>query len=553
MAAHLGTLQVISAANLSLAFGQQVLFKDVDLKFTPGNCYGVIGANGAGKSTLLKVLAGELEPDTGKVVVSPGERVAVLRQDQFLFDQYPVLETVIMGHRKLHDVLVERQRLYAKADFSDADGLRVSELEVEFSELGGWEAEAEAGRLLSGLGLPDPLREQRMGSLDGTQKVRVLLAQALFGNPEILLLDEPTNNLDLEAVSWLEDFLYQFKNTVIVVSYDRHFLKRVCTHIADVDFGTISLFVGNYDFWYHSSQLARRQARDEKKRREDKIVELRAFIQRFSSNAARSRQATSRQKLVEKLSIDDIKPSGRKTPYVSFEQERETGRKLLQIESLSKRIEGEDVLRDLSLTVQPGDKIALVGPFHGAKSALLAIIAGELAPDRGGCEWGSTVSLSYFPKDSSSYFESELTLLEWLKQYTKVGDESYVRGFLGRMLFSGDDAFKKVSVLSGGERVRCMLARMMLVKANLLVLDEPTNHLDLEAITAVNDALIEFPGTVLFISHDHQFVDSIATRIIELTPAGFIDRSMRFDDYLQSEAVRELRDRHYHGHHLLEI
>ena len=544
---------MISISNLSLAFGQQVLFKDVDLKSTPGNCYGVIGANGAGKSTLLKVLSGELEPDTGKVVVSPRERIAVLRQDQFLFDQHPVLETVIMGHRKLHEVLVERRELYAKEDFSDEDGLRVSELEGEFSELGGWEAEAEAGRLLSGLGLADELRDQRMASLDGTQKVRVLLAQALFGNPEILLLDEPTNNLDLEAVSWLEDFLYQFKNTVIVVSHDRHFLNRVCTHIADVDFGRISLYVGNYDFWYHSSQLARKQARDDKKRREDKIAELRAFIQRFSSNAARSRQATSRQKLVEKLSIDDIKPSSRKTPYVSFDQERESGRKVLHIEGLSKRIEGEDVLRDFTLTVQPGEKIALVGPYHAAKSALLAIIAGELEPDAGSCEWGSTVSLSYFPKDSSAHFQSELTLLEWLKQYTKATDDSYVRGFLGRMLFSGDDSFKKVSVLSGGERVRCMLARMMLARGNALVMDEPTNHLDLEAITAVNDALIEFPGTVLFISHDHQFVDSIATRIIELTPAGFIDRSMRFDDYLQSPAVRELRDRHYHGHHLLEI
>ena len=396
---------MISAYNLSLAFGQQVLFRDVDLKFTPGNCYGVIGANGAGKSTLLKVLSGELEPDSGKIIVSPGERIAVLQQDQFLFDGLPVVDTVIMGHGKLHDVMAERKAIYAKTDFSDADGLRVSELEAEFSELGGWEAEAEAGRLLSGLGLPEELQNQRMGALEATQKVRVLMAQALFGNPEILMLDEPTNNLDLEAVSWLEDFLYQFKNTVIVVSHDRHFLNKVCTHIADIDYGTISLFVGNYDFWYHSSQLARKQARDDKKRREDKIAELRTFIQRFSSNAARSRQATSRQKLVEKLSIEDIKPSRRKAPYVSFDPARESGRKVLHIEGLSKRIEGEDVLRDLTLTVQPGDKIALVGPYHAAKSALLRIIAGELAPDAGSCEWGSTVSLSYFPKDSSAYFE----------------------------------------------------------------------------------------------------------------------------------------------------
>jgi len=544
---------MISATNLSLSFGQQVLFKDVNIKFTPGNCYGVIGANGSGKSTLLKVLAGELAPDTGQVAAGRGERIAVLRQDQFLFDEHSVLETVIMGHRKLYDLMMERKLLYAKEDFSDEDGMRVADLESEFSEMGGWEAESEAGRLLSGLGLPDGLAGARMGELDGAQKVRVLLAQALFGSPEILLLDEPTNNLDLEAVSWLEEFLYQFRNTVIVVSHDRHFLNKVCTHIADVDYGTVSLFVGNYDFWFHASQLARKQARDAKKRREDKIAELQSFIQRFSSNAARSRQATSRQKLVEKLSIDDIKPSRRRAPYVSFDPERESGRRVLDIEGLCKHVEGEEVLRDFSLTVRPGDKIALVGPYHAAKSALLQILAGELAPDAGSYEWGSTVSASYFPKDSSGYFESQLTLIEWLKQYTEVDDESYVRGFLGRMLFSGDESSKKLNILSGGERVRCMLARMMLARGNVLIMDEPTNHLDLEAITAVNDALIEFTGTVLFISHDHQFVDSVANRIVELTPAGFIDRAMRFDDYLASEAVRELRDRHYHGHHLLEI
>jgi ATPase subunit of ABC transporter with duplicated ATPase domains len=544
---------MISVTNLSLSFGQQVLFKDVNIKFTPGSCYGVIGANGSGKSTLLKVLAGELTPDTGQIAVGKGERIAVLRQDQFLFDEHSVLDTVIMGHRKLYDLMTERKLLYAKSDFSDEDGMRVSELESDFNEMGGWEAESEAGRLLSGLGLPDELTGARMGELDGAQKVRVLLAQALFGSPEILLLDEPTNNLDLEAVSWLEDFLYQFKNTVIVVSHDRHFLNRVCTHIADVDYGTVSLFVGNYDFWFHASQLARKQARDEKKRREDKIAELQVFIQRFSSNAARSRQATSRQKLVEKLSIDDIKPSRRRAPYVSFDPGRETGRKVLDIEGFCKHVEGEEVLKDFSLTVHPGDKIAFVGPYHGAKSALLQILAGELAPDAGSYRWGGTVSASYFPKDSSAYFESQLTLIEWLKQYTEVDDESYVRGFLGRMLFSGDESLKKVNILSGGERVRCMLARMMLARGNVLIMDEPTNHLDLEAITAVNDALIEFGGTVLFISHDHQFVDSVANRIIELTPAGFIDRAMRFDDYLSSVAVRELRDRHYHGHHLLEI
>jgi ATPase subunit of ABC transporter with duplicated ATPase domains len=544
---------MISVTNLSLSFGQQVLFKDVNIKFTPGNCYGVIGANGSGKSTLLKVLAGELMPDTGQVAVGRGERIAVLRQDQFLFDEHSVLDTVIMGHHKLHEVMTERRQLYAKADFSDEDGMRVADLESEFSEMGGWEAEAEAGRLLSGLGLPDALTNTRMGELEAGHKVRVLLAQALFGSPEILLLDEPTNNLDLEAVTWLEEFLYQFRNTAIVVSHDRHFLNRVCTHVADVDYGTVTLFVGNYDFWYHANQLARKQAREEKKRREDKIAELQAFIQRFSSNAARSRQATSRQKLVEKLSIDDLKPSRRRAPYVSFSPLRETGRKVLDVEGLRIRVDGEELLKDFSVSIQPGDKVALVGPRHAAKSALLQVLGGGLEPAAGRCQWGGTVTVSYFPKDSSTYFASQLTLLEWLQQYTEVDDESYVRGFLGRMLFSGDEASKKVNVLSGGERVRCMLAKMMLARGNVLILDEPTNHLDLEAITAVNDALIDFTGTVLFISHDHQFVDSVANRIIELTPAGFIDRAMRFDDYLASEAVRELRDRQFHGHHTVEI
>ncbi len=544
---------MIGVANLSLSFGQQVLFRDVNLKFTPGNCYGVIGANGAGKSTLLKVLAGELEPDSGQVTTTPGERIAVLRQDQFLFDEHTPLETVIMGHQRLHAVMAERDTIYAKPDFSDDDGLRVSDLEAEFSEMGGWEAESEAARLLSGLGLAEALHGRRMAELDGGQKVRVLLAQALFGAPDILLLDEPTNNLDLEAVAWLEDFLSEFRNTVIVVSHDRHFLNQVCTHIADVDYEAISLFVGNYDFWYHSSQLARRQARDEKKRREDKIAELQEFIRRFSSNAARSKQATSRQRLVEKLSIDDIKPTLRKPPFVKFEPARESGRKILHVEGLCKRIEGEDVLEGFSFAVEPGDKIAFVGPYRQAKSVLFRILAGELEPDAGSVEWGTTVTRSYFPGDNAEYFESDLTLLEWLRQYTEVEDEAYVRGFLGRMLFTGDESLKKVSVLSGGERVRCMLARMMLSGANVLIMEDPTNHLDLEAITAVNDALIEFPGTVAFSSHDHQFVDSIANRIVEFTPRGIIDRAMRFDDYLKSDRVREMRDEHYRGHHLLEI
>jgi len=544
---------MISVTNLSLAFGEQALFKDVNIKFTPGNCYGVIGANGAGKSTFLRILSGDLEPSTGEVAIGPGQRIAVLRQDQFQFDDYPVLETVIMGHRRLYEVMAEKDAIYSKTDFSDEDGMRVAELEGEFAELGGWEAESEAARLLSGLGVPDQTHRDRMGDLDGGQKVRVLLAQALFGSPDILLLDEPTNNLDLEAVSWLEDFLYGFQNTVIVVSHDRHFLNRVCTHVADVDFGKISLYVGNYDFWYHSSRLAQKQARDQKKRREEKIAELKEFIQRFSSNAARSRQATSRQKLVEKLSIDDIRPSSRKSPYVSFTPEREPGRKILQIEGLTFRTEDETALRGFDPAVRPGDKIAFVGPYHQSRTALFRILAGELEPEEGSYEWGTTMTVAYYPKDHSAYFRSDLGLVDWLRQFTPVEEESYVRGFLGRMLFTGEESLKSVSVLSGGERVRCMLAKCMLSGANALVMDEPTGHLDLEAITALNDALIEFPGVVLFASHDHEFVDSIANRIVELTPSGTIDRMTRFDDYLASEEVRALRDRLYSGRQLIAL
>ncbi len=544
---------MITASNITLAYGERVLFKDVNIKFTPGNCYGIIGANGAGKSTFLKILSGEIAPDAGEVIVSAGQRIAVLQQDQYQFDDYSVLHTVIMGHRRLYDVMIEKDTIYTKEDFTEEDGIRASELEGEFAEMGGWEAESEAGRLLSGLGIGDEHHDRLMGELDGGQKVRVLLAQALFGDPDIVLLDEPTNNLDLESVAWLEEFLYQFKNTVIVVSHDRHFLDKVCTHIADIDFGKITLFVGNYDFWYHSSQLMRKQLRDEKKRREDKIAELRAFIQRFSANAAKSKQATSRQKLIEKLSIDDIKPSSRRSPYVSFDPERELGRKVLQIERLSRSVEEQDVLRDLTLTVNPGDKIAFVGPYHHAKTALFEILAGELKAESGSCEWGTTVSWGYFPQDNSRYFDSDLSIIEWLRQYTDVEEETYVRGFLGRMLFSGDESLKPVGVLSGGEKVRCMLAKLMLARPNALILDEPTNHLDLEAITALNDALIAFRGTILFTSHDHKFVDTVANRIIEFTPSGVIDRMMRLDDYLASEEVRALRDRHYHGHQLLEI
>ncbi len=544
---------MISASNITLSYGERVLFKDVNIKFTSGNCYGVIGANGAGKSTFLKILSGEIEPDTGEVIVSSGQRVAVLQQDQYQFDAHSVLHTVIMGHRALYDVMTEKDVIYSKEDFTEADGMRASELEGDFAEMGGWEAESEAGRLLAGLGIADEYHDRLMGELDGGQKVRVLLAQALFGDPDIVLLDEPTNNLDLESVAWLEDFLYQFKNTVIVVSHDRHFLDKVCTHIADIDFGKIALFVGNYDFWYHSSQLMRKQMRDDKRRREDKIAELKSFIQRFSANAAKSRQATSRHKLVEKLSIDDIKPSSRRSPYVSFDPERELGRKVLQIEGLGQSLAEDDVLCRLSLTVNPGDKIAFVGPYHQAKSALFEILCGAQQPDSGSYEWGTTVKWAYFPQESSRYFDGDLSIIDWLRQYTDVEEETYVRGFLGRMLFSGDESLKKVSVLSGGEKVRCMLAKLMLARPNALILDEPTNHLDLEAISALNDALIAFRGTVLFTSHDHQFVHTVANRIIEFTPSGVIDRMMQLDDYLESEEVKALRDQHYHGHHLLEI
>ena len=537
---------MISATNITLAFGEQVLFKDVSIKFTPGNCYGVIGANGAGKSTFLRVLSGDIEPDAGEVTVGKGERMAVLRQDQFQFEELTVLDAIVHGHEALYRVMKEKDAIYEKADFSEEDGMRAAELESEFAELGGWEAESEAGRLVSGLGLPDGVLERKMSELDGGQKVRVLLAQALFGNPDILLLDEPTNNLDLESISWLEEFLFGFKNTVIVVSHDRHFLNRVTTHIADLDFARITLYVGNYDFWFHSSQLIRKQQRDEKKRREDKIAELRAFIQRFSSNAARSRQATSRQKLVEKLSIDDIKPSSRKAPYISFDPERPVGKVVVETNELTIHVDGEDVVRNLSLTVDAGDKIAFVGPFHQAKTALFQVLAGERRPESGSFDWGQTITPGYFPKDNTAYFDTDMPLIAWLRQFTDADqEETYVRGYLGRMLFSGDESFKPVNVLSGGERVRCMLSRLMLGRANVLMLDEPTNHLDLEAITALNDALIAFKGVALFVSHDHEFVDTVATRIVEFTPAGIIDRAMRFDDYLKDERVNALRDEHY--------
>ena len=536
---------MITASNISLSYGTQVLFKDVNIKFTPGNCYGIIGANGAGKSTFLKILSGEIEPDTGEVIITPGERMTVLRQDHFAFNEYRVIDTVIMGFQKLYDVMKEREAIYEKADFSEEDGIRAAELESEFAELGGWEAEATAGQMLDGLGIPQNLHEKKMSEIEDNLKVRVLLAQALFGNPDILLLDEPTNHLDLESIHWLEDYLEDFNNTVIVVSHDRHFLNTVCTHICDIDYGKIQLYVGNYDFWYMSSQLAAKQLKDEKKRREDKIAELKEFIQRFSSNVAKAKQATSRKKLIDKLTIDDIKPSSRRFPYVAFKPNREIGKNVLEIKNLSKTIDGEKVIDNLSLTINPGDKVAFVGPNHYEKTVLFQILAGEIEPDEGTFTWGVTTSLSYFPKDNTGMFKENESIADYLQQFSKEDDDTYVRSFLGRMLFTGDEALKPCNVLSGGERVRVVLAKMMLEGANCLIFDEPTSHLDLEAIQALNNGLIDFKGVVLFNSHDHQFVDSIANRIIEFTPKGVIDRMVQFDDYINDESIKELRAKAY--------
>jgi ATPase subunit of ABC transporter with duplicated ATPase domains len=533
---------MITAANVTLRYGKRALFEDVNIKFIPGNCYGLIGANGAGKSTFLKILAGEIEPSKGDISIPPGQRLAVLKQDHYAYDEFQVLTTVIMGHRRLHEIMEEKNLLYAKSEFSDEDGMRAAELEGEFAELNGWEAESEAAELLIGLGIPTTLHEKRMSELDGNQKVRVLLAQALFGNPQILLLDEPTNHLDIESIRWLIYFLGKFEGTVIVVSHDRHFLNEVCTHIADIDFGKIQLYVGNYDFWYESSQLAQRLMRESNKKKEDKVKELQEFIQRFSANKSKSKQATSRKKMLEKITIDDIRPSNRKYPYIHFKPERDAGKQLLSIEGLTKTIDGERVLNQFTLTVNTGDKIAFVGSNGVPKSVLFQIIAGEVAPDAGEFTWGITTSQAYFPKENSNYFDGiDVPLVDWLRQYSKDQDESFIRGFLGRMLFSGDEALKKASVLSGGEKVRCMLSRMMLASANVLILDEPTNHLDLESITALNNGLVDFDGTILFTSHDHQFVHTIANRIIEITPAGIIDRTMTYDDYLENEDVQRQR------------
>ncbi|QED47857.1 ABC-F family ATP-binding cassette domain-containing protein [Cytobacillus dafuensis] len=532
---------MITVSNVGLRYGDRKLFEDVNIKFTPGNCYGLIGANGAGKSTFLKILSGEIESQTGTVHLGPGERMAVLKQNHFEYEDFEVLKVVIMGHARLYEVMQEKDAIYMKADFSDEDGMKAAELEGEFAELNGWEAESEAAILLKGLGIEEDLHTKKMADISGSEKVKVLLAQALFGKPDVLLLDEPTNHLDIKAIAWLEEFLINFENTVIVVSHDRHFLNKVCTHIADLDFGKIQIYVGNYDFWYESSQLASRMASDANKKKEEKIKELQAFIARFSANASKSKQATSRKKLLDKISLDDIKPSSRRYPYVGFSPEREIGNDLLRVEGISKTIDGVKVLDNVSFIMNKDDKIAFVGTNEIAKTTLFKILMGEMEADGGSFKWGITTSQAYFPKDNTEYFEnSDLNLVDWLRQFSPNDQsESFLRGFLGRMLFSGEEVLKKASVLSGGEKVRCMLSKMMLSGANVLLLDEPTNHLDLESITALNNGLINYKGSMIFSSHDHQFIQTIANRIIELTPKGFIDKQMSYDEYLENAELQK--------------
>jgi ATPase subunit of ABC transporter with duplicated ATPase domains len=539
---------MIEAKEITLSFGQQVLFKNVNILFVPGNCYGLIGANGAGKSSFLKILSGELEPDKGEIIKGKKDRIAVLKQDHFEFDEYTVLDTVIMGHKKLYSLMKEKDEIYNRPDFSEEDGIRASELETEFAEMNGWEAEPEAAVLLSGLGIDEVLHTKKMADIDNNLKVRILLAQALFGSPDILLLDEPTNGLDLNSIRWLEEFLYKFTNTVIVVSHDRHFLNKVCTHIADVDFTKIKVYTGNYSFWWQASRLMQKQSRDLKKRNEDKIAELKTFIQRFSSNAAKSRQATARKKLIEKLTLDDIPATSRRFPYIGFKPERECGKTILEISGLSKSADSEELIKDFNLSLNEGDKIAFVGPMNITKTMLFRLLAGEIKPDSGEIKWGVTIKPSYYPKDNSEYFETDMTIKEWMSQYIDNEEESNVRGFLGRVLFSGEEQLKKVNVLSGGERVRCMLAKIMQEAGNSLIFDEPTNHLDLESITALNNTLINFPGVILFNTHDYEFADSIANRIVEFTPGGYIDRQMKFSEYMNSEDINRLRDEMYHVH-----
>ena len=524
---------MITVSDVSVSFGGQLLFKDVDLKFTAGNCYGVIGANGAGKSTFLKVLCGDLEPTKGSVSQPAELRMSVLRQDHYAFDDYTVQDTVILGNKRLYDIMQEKDALYAKEDFSEEDGTRASELEAEFAELNGWEAESDASKLIQGLGLPEEILYQKMDSLTGNEKVKVLLAQCLFGNPDIILMDEPTNHLDVEAVSWLEDFLAEYFGTVIVVSHDRHFLNNVCTHIVDIDYGKIKMYVGNYEFWYESSQLIQRMIKQQNKRAEEKIKELQNFIARFSANKSKSKQATSRRKLIDKLTVEELPASSRKYPYIAFDMEREVGKDILQVTGLSKTVDGVKVLNNVSFTVGKGDKIAFVGNNEIAVTTLFKILMEEMEPDEGTFKWGSTTSVSYFPNDNSAFFDNcQLSIIDWMRQYSKDETESYLRGFLGRMLFSGDDVFKQVNVLSGGEKVRCMFSRMMLFQSNVLILDRPTNHLDLESITAVNNGLSEFKGNLLFASHDHEILETAANRIIEITENGCLDRQGTYDDFV---------------------
>ena len=527
---------MISANNITLRVGKKALFEDVNIKFTEGNCYGLIGANGAGKSTFLKILSGQLEPTNGDIVITPGQRLSFLQQDHFKYDSYPVLDTVIMGNSRLYEIMKEKEAIYAKEDFTDEDGIRASELEGEFAEMNGWEAESDAATLLNGLGIETEFHYSQMSDLTGSQKVKVLLAQALFGNPDILLLDEPTNHLDLPAIEWLEEFLINFDNTIIVVSHDRYFLNKVCTHTADIDYGKIQLYAGNYDFWYESSQLLIKQMKEANKKKEEKIKELQEFISRFSANASKSKQATSRKRALEKIQLDDMRPSSRKYPYIDFRPNREIGNEVLMVENLSKTIDGVKVLDNISFTLGHDDKVAFVGANEQAITTFFRILMGELEPDEGNYKWGVTTSQAYFPKDSTQEFDNDLTITDWLTQYSEIKDATYVRGFLGRMLFPGEDGVKRVKVLSGGEKVRCLLSKMMISGANILVLDEPTNHLDMESITALNNGLIKFPGVILFTSHDHQFVQTTANRIMEILPDGkLIDKITTYDEYLASD------------------
>lgn len=537
---------MIAANGISLRFQDRPLFENVNIKFIPGNCYGLIGANGSGKSTFLKILSGEIEPNKGEVVKTTGHRLAVLKQNQYEFDQFEVLKTVIMGHTRLCELIDEKERLYSQTSFSDEDGIRISELETEFAEIGGWEADSEAAIILNGLGIPEEMHYKKMAEIGSNEKVRVLLAQAIFGDPQILLLDEPTNHLDVASITWLENFLYNFENTVIVVSHDRHFLNKVCTHIADIDFGKIQIYAGNYEFWYESSQLALQQAKDANKKTEAKMKDLEEFIQRFSANASKSKQATSRKKQLEKLTLEDINHSSRKYPFIDFKPDREVGNDLLFVDELSKTIDGVKVLDKISFMVNKGDKIAFVGPNGLEKTILFKILMGEMEADSGNFKWGATTSRAYFPKDNTEFFfENELSIIDWLRQYSSDKSDSFVRGWLGRMLFSGEEAKKMVNVLSGGERVRCMISRMMLSGANCLLFDEPTNHLDLEAITSLNNSLISFKGTLMFVSHDHQFVHTVANRIMEITPGGLIDRQTTYDEYLENSDIIQLRTEMY--------